>query len=150
MYSADSRFAKWDANSIDLWAQHLDDFVGSSECYVARADSICTAAHARFNDELSAARIEMEQSPEDDGSGLQLVPSNDGDLQAFEDAARRIEREDCWSCSLSRHRRPCSKSSMLASVSSSSSPKVQARPTRRTCGGKSGTWDSGLSTARSR
>jgi hypothetical protein len=35
----------------------------------------------------------MEQSPEDGGSGLQLVPSNDGDLQAFEDAARRIERE---------------------------------------------------------
>jgi hypothetical protein len=93
MYSADSRFAKWDANSIDLWARHLDDFVGSGEGYVARADSICTAAHARFNDELAAAGIEMEQSPEDDGSGLQLVPSNDGDLQAFEDAARRIERE---------------------------------------------------------
>jgi hypothetical protein len=93
MYTADSRFARWDATSIDLWARYLDDFVASTEGYIARSESICTAAHARFNDELAAAGIEMELSPEDDGSGLQLVPSNDDDRQAFEDAARRVERE---------------------------------------------------------
>jgi hypothetical protein len=93
MYTADSRFARWDPNSIDLWERHLDDFIASSDGYIARAESICTAAHARFNADMEAAGIDMDPSPDDDGSGLQLVPSNAEDVPAAEDVARRIERE---------------------------------------------------------
>jgi hypothetical protein len=42
---------------------------------------------------MEAAGIDMDPSPDDDGSGLQLVPSNAEDVPAAEDVARRIERE---------------------------------------------------------
>ena len=93
MYTADSRFAKWDATSIGLWERHLHDFIASSDGYIARAESICTAAHERFNDEMEAAGIDMEPSPDDDGSGLQLIPSNAEDVPAAEEVSRRVERE---------------------------------------------------------
>ena len=93
MYTADSRFARWDATSIELWERHLAEFVASSDGYIARAESICAAAHARFNADMEAAGIDMEPSPGDDGSGLQLVPSNPADVPAAEEAARRVERE---------------------------------------------------------
>ena len=64
------------------------DFVASSDGYIARAESICTAAHARFNDEMAAAGIDMEPSPDDDGSGLQLIPSNAEDIPAAEEVSR--------------------------------------------------------------
>ena len=57
------------------------------------AESICAAAHARLNDELESAGIELDASPEDDGSGLQLIPHDEEDLQSYEEAARRVERE---------------------------------------------------------
>jgi hypothetical protein len=92
MYTADTGFARWDTNSIALWERYLDEFVASVEGYSARAESICTAAHARLNDEVEAAGIDLVASP-DDGSGLQLIPSNEVDVQAYEEAARRIQVE---------------------------------------------------------
>ena len=86
MYSADASFANWDPTSIELWERHLADFIASSDGYIARAESICTAAHTRFNDEMEAAGIDMEPSPDDDGSGLQLIPSNAEDIPAAEEA----------------------------------------------------------------
>jgi hypothetical protein len=93
MYTADTSFALWDASSVELWDQYVDDFTASDEGYVARAESICTAAHARLNDELETAGIELDASAEDDGSGLQLTPHDDQDVQAYEETARRIEDE---------------------------------------------------------
>ena len=93
MYTADTSFALWDPTSIELWARYVDDFVASADGYIARAESICAAAHARLNDELESAGIELDASPEDDGSGLQLIPHDEEDLQAYEEAARRVERE---------------------------------------------------------
>ena len=93
MYSADAGFAKWDATSIELWERHLADFIASSDGYIARTESICTAAHTRFNDEMEAAGIDMEPSPDDDGSGLQLIPSNAEDIPAAEEVSRHVERE---------------------------------------------------------
>ena len=56
-------FAMWDPTSIELWARYVDDFVASADGYIARAESICAAAHARLNDELESAGIELDAVP---------------------------------------------------------------------------------------
>ena len=93
MYAADTAFALWDPTSIELWARYVDEFVASADGYIARTEWISAAAHARLNHELESAGIELDASPEDDGSGLQLIPHDDEDLQAYEDAPRGVERE---------------------------------------------------------
>jgi hypothetical protein len=115
MYTVDSRFARWDASSIELWEQHLDEFISSSDGYIARAASICTAAHARFDDEMEAAGSDAEPSTADEVARrverealieLYAVPIPEDVQQEFEEAYRLLEQfsegndvaglEDLW------------------------------------------------------
>jgi hypothetical protein len=81
--------------SIALWEQHsreYAEFVTSGDAYRARAEEICTAAHARLNEELQAAGIEMEVPPGNDDR-LWLVPTTEEGLLAYDQAARRMMGE---------------------------------------------------------
>ena len=81
--------------SISLWEQRsceYAEFVTSGDAYRAPAEEICTAAHARLNEELQAAGIEMEVPPATDDE-LYLVPIREEDFRVYEEAARRIMGE---------------------------------------------------------
>jgi hypothetical protein len=50
--------------AIRLWEQHVQEYVTTRNAFVARADSICTAAKARLDEQLRAAGLETR---DDDG-----------------------------------------------------------------------------------
>ncbi len=84
-YTADTSFALWDVTSIELWEQYVDDFAASDEGYIARAESVYRGprqAQRRVGDRRYRAR----RLSRDDGSGLQLTPHDDQDVQAYEEA----------------------------------------------------------------
>ena len=86
-----------DPTSIALWEQYSEEFVvsirGAKAEYIGQIREICTAAHARLNEELQAAGIEM-QFPNGPGiDRLNLLPAREADWVAYEAAARRIMGE---------------------------------------------------------
>ena len=124
------------------------DFIASSDGYIARAESICTAAHTRFNDEMEAAGIDMEPSPDDDGSGLQLIPSNAEDIPAAEEVSRHVEREaliELYAVVIPED--ALAESSTRPTACSRNSPRATRRPSRRRSGNRFETWNSASTSA---
>ena len=82
-----------DPTSIALWEQYSDEFVASTRGeteYFGQVREICTAAHARLNEELQAAGIEMQLPNGPDIDRLYLLPAREADWAPYEAAARRI------------------------------------------------------------
>jgi hypothetical protein len=78
-----------------LWERRTREFaaheIASREDYRARADAICTSAHARLNAELAAAGMSLQ--PLTGRTDLDLVPSREQDWPAYEESARGILAE---------------------------------------------------------
>jgi len=86
-----------DPTAIALWEQYSNEFVASTSDpeaeYYGQVREICTAAHARLNQELQAAGIEL-QLPNGPGiDRLYLLPAREADWVPYEAAARRIMGE---------------------------------------------------------
>ena len=81
--------------AIALWERRTREYaaqeIASREDYRARADAICTSAHARLNAELAAAGMSLQPIP--GRTDLDLVPSREQDWPAYEEAARGILAE---------------------------------------------------------
>ena len=86
-----------DPISIALWEQYSEEFVastrGAEDAYFGQVREICTAAHARLNEELLAAGIEMQSPDGPDIDRLHLLPAREADWVPYEAAARRIMGE---------------------------------------------------------
>ena len=79
--------ALWERRTREYAAQEIAD----REDYRARADAICTSAHARLNAELAAAGMSLQ--PLTGRTDLDLVPSREQDWPAYEESARGILAE---------------------------------------------------------
>jgi hypothetical protein len=83
-----------DSTSIALWERYTDEFVASAEAeYFGQVREICTAAHARLNEELQGAGVEMQIPNGPDADPLYLTPIAAEDEVAYEEAARRMMGE---------------------------------------------------------
>ncbi|HEY5879592.1 MAG TPA: hypothetical protein VIU11_11830 [Nakamurella sp.] len=79
--------ALWERRTREYAAQEI----ASREDYRARADAICTSAHARLNAELAAAGMALQPIP--GRTDLDLVPGREQDWPAYEESARGILAE---------------------------------------------------------
>jgi hypothetical protein len=64
MYTDDDRdYGRITEESIRLWEQRIREYVTSRVAWVTRTHAICSAAHARLNDELEAAGLATRDDP---------------------------------------------------------------------------------------
>jgi hypothetical protein len=87
-----AKYPLLDSTSIALWERYTDEFVASAEAeYFGQVREICTSAHARLNEELLAAGVEMELPSGPDADPLYLIPI--AAEVTYEEAARRMMGE---------------------------------------------------------
>ncbi len=95
--TSNTNYPLLDPASIALWELYSDEFVaatnGPEAEYYGQLREICTEAHARLNEELQAAGIEMRVPYGAGIDRLYLLPAREADWLPYEAAARRIMGE---------------------------------------------------------